>query len=158
MKLRKLNLRSGTFVSESLDAETALIAANNAAEFFKTEMRKMFPTFMISAHIKSILGGQNLYLSFANISSKEDAPNKIMENVSGYFTFVIDVDHGDKRPPIEKFEAEIMRGGVSKRVQSYGVKNYRKVSGKDPMDVTKKVVKWFASNKEALENLPVSVY
>lgn len=158
MKLRKLNLESASFVSESMDAETAMIAANNAVEYYKTEMRKMFPTFMLSAVVKQILGGNSLYLSFANIGSKDEAPHKIMENVSGYFTILVDVDHGDKRPPIEKFEGEMLRGGVSKRVQSFGVKQFRKISGKDPMDVTKKVVKWYATNKEALENLPVSVY
>lgn len=158
MKLRKLDLESASFVSESLDAETALIAANNAIEYYKTEMRKMFPTFMLSAYVKPILGGEVLYLMFANVSNKDEAPNNIMDNVSGYFVITVGIHEGDKRPPIEKFEAEMLRGGISKRVQSFGVKQFRKISGKDPMDVTKKVVKWYASNKEALENLPVSVY
>lgn len=158
MKLKSLCLDTLSFVSESLDSETALTAANNAIEYYKTEMRKLFPSFMLDAKINQVLGANVLYLSFANVSSKEEAPHNIMMNVSGYFTVTIDIDQGERRPPIEKFEAEMLRGGVSKRVQSFGIKQFRKISGKDPMEVAKKVVAWYKANKDALEKLPVSVY
>jgi hypothetical protein len=158
MQIKKLNLDTKSFLSSSMDTETALLSANSAVEYYKTEMRKLFPIFMVQATVRKVLGGDSMYLVFANVGSKDEAPNNIMDNVSGYFTIVIDVARGEKYKPIEKFEAEMVRGGVSKRVQSFGVKSFRKISGADPIEVTKKVVKWYATNKEALESLPVSVY
>jgi len=159
MKLFSLCMDSQTLTSLSLDAAEAKLNAENALEEFKSKMKILFPNFMLSAKIKNIMSGESLVIDFANISDKDQAPHGILHNVSGFFTIIMDVNYSGKMSkPIETFQMEMIRGGVSRRVQSYGVKQFRKISGNSPSECLSKLFKWFEKNAEALRSLPVSVY
>lgn len=159
MKLFSLCMDSQTLKSLSLDPIDAKLNAEQAIEEFKGKMKILFPNFMLSAKIKNIMSGESLVIDFANVADKDQAPNGIMHNVSGFFTIIMDVTNsGMHTKPITTFNMEMIRGGVSRRVQSYGVKQFRKISGTSPSECLSKLFKWFEKNAEALRSLPVSVY
>lgn len=157
MRTCKLNLPSGVMISLS-SAEEVIQKTNEAADQFKNKMGILFPDAMVSASIRTVLGGQSLYINFANIKSREEAPQGIMQNVSSYFQIVMDVTHDAKYKPITTFVVEMVSGGVSRRVQSFGVKQFRKISAKTPTEALNKTFKWFQTNADDIKKMPVSIY
>lgn len=125
--------------------------ANKAAEQFNVSMAELFPSYMAKAVVSTNLGGA-LVISFANVASVDDAPNKILMNASGYIRFMMHLTDGRGKTLTDTSPVEIELLTWSIPYKSELIK-YRKIKGKSPEEAMQKLFKWFEKNAEAIRNL-----
>lgn len=124
--------------------------AKNAAEYYNKEIKKLFP----NAHqvvAKVDLHGLG---STLDIYYYGDEYAVTRHNSKYGFQFICHLDtSSSRRSPetieVNKFEIELLNW--SYEWKGRGLK-YRKISGKTPMEATKKLVAWFAKNKDIIKN------
>jgi len=114
--------------------------ARLAADFINFEISKMFGKgYGANAKIVKILG-YNLSISFADVNWKVTVHNSPV-----HISWLMHLSGAIGQTDMNKFEADVSTR--SYHLKSNNVKP-RKVSGKSPMDVAKKIIKWFNKNKD----------
>lgn len=58
-------------------------------DFLNTEMRKIFPTSGIRAHLRRIIGETNIYFLYTNNATAADCASGILENDPAFMHFAI---------------------------------------------------------------------
>ena len=130
---------------------TIIENANKAAKQFNEDMDSLFPSYMIKAIASPNLGGA-LVITFANVASAEDAPNKILMNASGYMRFMMHLTDNKGKTLVDGSPVEIEVLNWSIPYNSEVIK-YRKIKGKSPEEAMRKLFKWFEKNAEAIRSL-----
>ena len=130
---------------------TIIENANKAAEQFNEAMASLFPSYLAKAVVSTNLGGA-LVITFANVASIEDAPNKILMNASGYMRFMMHLSDNKGKTLADGSPVEIELLTWSIPYKSTVIK-YRKVKGKSPEEAVQKLLKWFEKNAEAIRSL-----
>lgn len=74
----------------------------DVVDFLNTEMRKIFPTSGIRAHLRTIIGETNIYFLYTNNATREDCANGIMENDPAFMHFMIGPNRAGTGYEIEK--------------------------------------------------------
>lgn len=125
--------------------------ANKAAEQFNAAMIELFPSYMAKAVVSTNLGGA-LVVSFTNVASVEEAPNKILMNASGYMRFMMHLTNGRGKTLTDDspVEIELLTWSIPHKSE---IIKYRKIKGKSPEDAVQKLFKWFEKNAEAIHGL-----
>ena len=130
---------------------TIIENANKAAEQFNEAMASLFPSYMANAVASTNLGGA-LVISFANVASVDDAPNKIIMNATGHMRFMMHLSDniGKTLADGSPVEIELLTWAIPYKSE---VIKYRKIKGKSPEEAMQKLFKWFEKNAEAIHNL-----
>lgn len=124
-----------------LAPEEYMESAEMAADFFNTEIKKIFgdKDYTPRAKIVKILG-YNLSITFADAHWKVSYMNSPV-----HISWLMHLSGGLGQADMNKFSADLSTS--SYKLKANGVKP-RKVSGKSPLDVIKKIIKWFNKNKD----------
>lgn len=144
---------------EAMEPEQYNADAQKAAEYFNSEMEKIFPSSQYTHNAKykgphgdgpvsvHALGG-SLKFVFAVLPRKEaGSSNVAMLNAFGKSIYMMHLtNNSGKQVSMDKFPIELLT--MDYKAKGKGIK-YRKINGKSPMDSTKKLVAWFKKNKEA---------
>lgn len=121
-----------------------------AAQYFETEIKKLFPDAnQVIAKVTTNLGNSINYYYIGD-------EYKVTRHNAKYrleFTCWLDGKsrYNDVRKGLgenDKFEIELH--SWSSEWKGRGLK-YRKITGKTPMEATKKLIDWFKKNKEAIQ-------
>lgn len=129
-----------------MNANEIVKNAENAVAYFNNEIAEMFPDYMVKAFYKDNLG-PHIHIEFFNVSSKDEAPNKILLNTDYMKLMMHLCDGGGRLVDMDKFSIELVSRAHTYR--NAGIK-YRKINGKSPMDAMSKLVKWFEKNHDAI--------
>ena len=126
-------------------------AATKAAEDFNASMRELFPNYLANASVSNNLG-PSLTVTFANVSSADEAPNRILMNASGYMRFMMHLcdNRGAVLPEGSPVEIELLNWSLPYRSNAL---KFRKIKGKTPAEAMQKLLKWFEKNAEAIHAL-----
>jgi hypothetical protein len=124
--------------------------AKNAAEYFEKEIKKLFP----NAHqvvSKVDLHGLGSTMDFYYYGD-EYAVTRHNAEYGIQLICHLDTSSSRRSPEtveVDKFEIDVLNWSYQWKAR--GLK-YRKISGKTPMEATKKLVAWFAKNKDIIKN------
>lgn len=132
---------------QSPELVTAVESATNAADAFNARMKELFPTFIARAAVKNLLG-KVVQVEFANVSSVDEAPSRILLNCSAHMRFLMQMCNG-RGEALAVFEIDQLMRGYSR---DKGPK-FRKIKGKTPEDALKKLAIWFEKNKDIINSL-----
>lgn len=145
-----------SFESNSMTKDEYMGDIKTGAKAAEAKIKALFPDFMVTSSMQKILGVELGRISFANVSSTNDAPNRIINNVVGYMTFTLDpTDSRGKLPETQtSFTIEAIQFN-KRELKANGV-TFRKITGKTPSEAWNKLYLWFKKNRDAIQNLPVS--
>jgi len=122
--------------------------AEEAIEYFNEEMNEMFPekNWIAKAHMSKSLGPS------INYSFADREWNVTIQNSKRHLSFMMHLTtrYGKVPESADKFSIEVLQRAY--QLRDAGV-NPRKITGKSPMDATKKLVQWFRKNKDNIINL-----
>lgn len=108
----------------------------NAANYLNEQLKAMFPNSGLRVHVRNILSSDCISLYYINAPSKEACVAGIDMNDPSYMHIYI---------ASEGTTAECSVSNCHRK----GVK-FRKINGKNPDDVARKIVAWFKKNREAI--------
>lgn len=106
----------------------------NVADYLNTELKALFPNSGVNAVVRTILGGDTISIYYINAASSKDCVFGIAMNDPAYMHISIDSDESC---------AEML-------VKNDRNIKFRKINGKNSMEIARKVIAWFAKNREAI--------
>lgn len=127
---------------------TLIEQAQAEAVRFNEAMAKEFPSCMSKASVMTNIGGSVL-IEFANVSSKEQAPNGILMNCNRHMKFMIHLstDFGKALPVDSPVEVELLNWHFE--CKKAGLK-FRKIKAKSITEALPKLVDWFQKNADKI--------
>lgn len=123
-------------------------SATIGTEEFKTKMAEIFPTFMVAANVRNLLGAC-VVVEFINAASLDDLPSRIALNATGHMRFMMHLSNSkgvlaDGTP----VEIELLTWAC----RQSGIK-FRKIKAKTPAEALQKLAAWFAKNADIINSL-----
>jgi guanyl-specific ribonuclease Sa len=148
-------LFSGYILNENMSVEDIDSSVEKGVEYFKKEIKKLFPDFMCTVGLNNSLG-TNVAIHFSNLTTAEaKSSNTAWHNATGKMIFMMHLsDGGGKRTEMSKFSIDKIQGAFQQR--DAGIK-FRLISGKSPEETLKKLIEWFKKNKELIDGLEKKV-
>lgn len=133
-------------LQEAMQPDEMMSSAEDAINYFNTEMSKLFP--------------QNDYVAEASMfmhSIKYQFSDKYwkvtIQNSPTHISHMMHLtDNFGRTVAMDKFPIEL--NIMAREAKANGV-NYRKINGKSPMESTKKLVAWFKKNKDKILEIQV---
>lgn len=122
--------------------------AADAADFLHNHLQKMFPGQTAYARVEKRLG---MTIVVSVYAVKKGSPDLDHMNAKAMIKFMMHLnDNFGRIVPMDKFEYEAIQAYTFPAdPKKYRDKvKYRKVSGKSPMEASKKLLKWIEDNKE----------
>lgn len=143
-------LKFGEYITEEIKADEIEKKAKEGAEYLQKELEKILgKDFVVRVKAEGIISRK---LSSITVRTYGKNPNNnIWQNSPSHIQFMMNLTDGrGEFRDLNKVSFELLQRAY--QFKEAGVK-YRKISGKDIMDASKKLVAWYKKNADAMKKL-----